>query len=280
MMYRNKFVASVKCHGKILREDGDTVYIPFGSEYSLIFKNLNTRRAVVDVTIDGRRAINGLIVEPNGTTELERFVDDDKKGHRFKFIEKTEQISDYRGDEPDDGLVRVEFRFEKQRIHRSSIVEIWDYPIYIHRRRSWDYYPCWPLPHIIFGGTGDGVQRSETRTIGDSMSGTKYSCSNNTGPTMSAEQKTVDMPEQKSQDAGEGITVDGLISEQEFGQGWTDELEENSEVIILRLRGKAGEKIIEKPVTVKTKTECKTCGSKHKSGTKFCSSCGTSLEIV
>ena len=52
-MYNNQLVASLKANGKILREFKDTVYIPFGSEYSFLLKNLNTTRALVNVFIDG-----------------------------------------------------------------------------------------------------------------------------------------------------------------------------------------------------------------------------------
>ena len=41
MMYHKKLVASIRTNGKILREFKDTVYLPFGSEYSILLKNLN-----------------------------------------------------------------------------------------------------------------------------------------------------------------------------------------------------------------------------------------------
>jgi hypothetical protein len=49
MMYHQKLVASIKANNKILREFKDTVYVPFASEYSILIKNLNTVRAVVNV---------------------------------------------------------------------------------------------------------------------------------------------------------------------------------------------------------------------------------------
>ena len=56
-MYNQKLVASLKANGKILREFKDTVYIPFGSEYSFLIKNLNTTRALVNIFIDGEDVI-------------------------------------------------------------------------------------------------------------------------------------------------------------------------------------------------------------------------------
>jgi len=55
MVYSKKFVAVIKCNGKILREtskDNDVI-LPFGAEYSILLKNLDHRRAVAEVSIDG-----------------------------------------------------------------------------------------------------------------------------------------------------------------------------------------------------------------------------------
>jgi len=74
-MYNNKFVASIKCCGKILREDGETVYLPFGSEYSILLKNLETRTAAARIAIDGEDVLDEhmLLVPPYETVELEGF---------------------------------------------------------------------------------------------------------------------------------------------------------------------------------------------------------------
>ncbi len=39
MVYNNKLVVAIKVAGKVLKEFGDVVYIPFGSEYTV---QLNT----------------------------------------------------------------------------------------------------------------------------------------------------------------------------------------------------------------------------------------------
>ena len=41
MTYQEKLVAVVKCRGKILREHGEFVTIPFGEEYTILLKNLD-----------------------------------------------------------------------------------------------------------------------------------------------------------------------------------------------------------------------------------------------
>jgi hypothetical protein len=115
MMHRNNLVVAVKCNGNVLREHGEKVYLPFGSEYSILIKNLNARKALVDVDIDGREAIKGLIVHPSSETELERFFDSDmNKGYKFKFIERTKDVENFRGVRIEDGIIRVSFRYEKE----------------------------------------------------------------------------------------------------------------------------------------------------------------------
>jgi rRNA maturation endonuclease Nob1 len=51
--------------------------------------------------------------------------------------------------------------------------------------------------------------------------------------------------------------------------------------MVIKLLGETEEnKKVREPVTVKTKLECKTCGTTNPTTSKFCSECGTSLEIV
>jgi len=76
----------------------------------------------------------------------------------------------------------------------------------------------------------------------------------------------------------EGITVKGSECNQEFRYTVMGELEQ-SKVIIIKMRGMTSSgDTIETPVTVQTKLECKTCGTKSKSSFKFCPNCGTYLE--
>ena len=122
MMYDNKLAVAIKSNGKVLREfNKDTVYLKFGSEYSFLIKNLNTRRAVVKIEIDGDEVTKGgLIVDANREIELERFIRDLNEGNRFKFIEKTAAIEAHRGNKLQDGLVRIEFEFEREQLYWGS----------------------------------------------------------------------------------------------------------------------------------------------------------------
>jgi len=117
MTYKENFVAAVKVNGKILRETGDTVHVPFGSEYALFLKNMNAVRTMVKVSVDGQDATEGtsLILPANGSIDLERFIRNGNRnsGNRFKFIERTAGIEEHRGIGGEDGLIRVEYHAEK-----------------------------------------------------------------------------------------------------------------------------------------------------------------------
>jgi len=113
MVYLNKFVVAVKVNGKILRETDNTVSLPFGSEYSIFVKNLDSQRALANVSVDGKEAISGLILPAYGGVDLERFVKDWQTGNRFKFIERTGAVEAHRGIGAEDGLIRVEFCAER-----------------------------------------------------------------------------------------------------------------------------------------------------------------------
>jgi hypothetical protein len=116
MMYESKLAAAIKVDGKVLREFKDTVHIPFGSEYTILLKNLNTTRAVVNVFIDGNDIVpGGLVLDPGREVDLERSVKNGNltEGNRLKFIERTRSVEHYRGIDIEDGLVRIEFQFEQ-----------------------------------------------------------------------------------------------------------------------------------------------------------------------
>jgi len=76
----------------------------------------------------------------------------------------------------------------------------------------------------------------------------------------------------------EGITVKGSNCHQSFRYGSVGELDQ-SQVVIINLKGYAtsgGQ--IEKPVTIKTRLMCSSCGKKSRSSFTFCPACGTRLE--
>lgn len=286
-MYQEKFVTAVLVAGKVLREQGDAVRIPFGQEFTLRFKNLNSLRALVRVSVDGQDATEGttgLIVPPNGTIDLERFIKGGNltTGNRFKFIERTQKIEDGpRGIQAEDGLIRVEFEFEQQapKIEYETIKRTYvdDY--------VWRHRPIWNGPWYCTNAIGSAVDSSPTfaeKTRGVSASNFTLSSAASLSSTAAEFTANAAVPQNAAQAFvnNVGITVPGSVSEQKFEQGAWFPTDGQKHVMVLKLLGVHGEKPISRPVTVKTKQKCVTCGHVNKSGAKFCSECGTGLQLA
>lgn len=286
MMYQNRFVVTVKHNGKVLREVKqqnseltDTVMIPFGAEYSLLFKNLNSVRALVRVHIDGQDATKNtsLIVGPNESVELERFLDaaNLQRGHKFKFIERTQKIEDGpRGIKPDDGLIRVEFEFEQPPpkvdydIKRTYIDEV---------RWKNSQYPYNTYPYTTFSATSADVKYAANASSTDA-SGTLRSAGRRITSNSTEFLNIASNASSNSVSANDvGITVPGSESNQKFEVGSYFKTDGQKHVMVMKIVGKVGEKEVVAPVTVKTKIECPTCGTKNSYNTKFCGECGTNL---
>lgn len=77
-----------------------------------------------------------------------------------------------------------------------------------------------------------------------------------------------------------GITVPGSESQQRFNSVAGFAVEPQSTVIVLRLRGVAGNVVVQQPVTVRTSLQCATCGRHNKGHARYCSQCGTALVII
>ena len=278
MVYKTNFVVVVKCNGKVLREKDEFVTLPFGSEYSLLLKNLESRRSNVDISIDGQDVLNGssLIIEPNSETEIKGFLKGSTAKNRFKFIKKTKEIQEHRGDKIDDGIIRVEFAFEKKKPIISKQI------IHEEHHHHHDYHQWgWSIPwwdYRLFSHTyNDGNKTGDVQTLYSSCESQVRCCSGESNDD-SGQTEDICVSESSVPQDDEGITVKGSEINQCFQNTWIGELDP-SEVIILRLKGttNSGEKVSE-PITVKTKVKCSTCGKKSSSNVKFCSNCGTFLE--
>jgi hypothetical protein len=301
-MYNAGLVCCIKSNGKILRENKDEIFLQFNSEYSILLKNLETRKALVKISIDGQDVLdnNSIIINPNSETELEGFMKGSVAKNRFKFIKKTKEISDFRGDRVDDGIIRIEYTYE-QIIEKKHIVTE-------HVHHFYNYYNCnynctfcsnWSCPHrqyskysrwtdnISTGTFSDGVSYDSSVRNGNSDYSTSVNCFatfgnirssvNNASREQLRSSKKSILQEQPLQD--EGITVKGSEANQHFKYANIGPLEDNSRVIVLRLIGaKETGQIIREPITVKTKKQCPTCGRKSKSHLKYCANCGTFLE--
>lgn len=258
-MYQDKMVVCIKVNGKVLRENREDIELPFGSEYSMSLKNLESRKAQVKITIDGEDVLKGksLLIKPNDTVDLEGFLTEDNIAkNKFKFIEKIKEISEFRGDRIEDGLIQVEFTYEKAK----PIVQD------VHWNNNWNYGTMLNSNYMYTNcrsdiSTNSGIPKGILRGVTlDSMD----SCSlSNSISTQSLQ----------------GITVKGSEINQEFTQGNIAQLEDVSHVMIFRLLGyKDNAEKVELPKFTKDKLQCKTCGHTCNSNAKFCDRCGTYLE--
>lgn len=255
MMYSEKLVTAVKSGGKILREFKDNVYVPFGSEYSLLIKNLNTVKCSVNVYIDGSDIADGdsFIIPASGEIELHRSIRNGnmQSGNKFKFIERTNKIEQHRGVQVEDGLIRIEFEFEKIKV---PTTDKW---VYSKGVRG-------------FGDTFIGGQIN----FGDNLAGGVADCMNlYSSPTAVSQQSSHNINDT-------GITVPGSISDQKFIQCSRIDSDNIKHVMVLKLLGEFGQSKIEAPITVATKPTCTTCGKVNKATSKFCTECGTSLQLI
>lgn len=279
-MYNQKLVASIKSNNKVLREFKDTVYIPFASEYSILLKNLNTTRAVVNVFIDGENVVpGGLVIDPGRTVDLERWVKNGNlsEGNKFKFIERTAAIEDGpRGIKLEDGLVRIEYQFELPR-------PVLNIPTWTTTTTRWD---------TIYGSVNDatsptynvnGVMRGVDFSKGEQVRAMAASATTATLNSMgisSTSEVHDGMATMDSYVSDVGITVPGSKSTQSFQTVTVGTLETTVHNIVLKLVGDLGNnKPITKPVTVHHKPKCVTCGKQNRAHAKFCVECGTALEI-
>lgn len=282
MAHSDKFVACIIHNNKVMREvkeDKNTVIkLPFKSEYLIRLKNLNSERAAVSVFIDDEDVLDGkqIVINPNDSHDLLGFMNGNVVKNRFKFIEKTKQISEYRGDRVGDGLIRVEFQFEKPKptsIEPSPYIKPLSpkYPPYIYPPYDRDYppyvyppYKWYPEPIVCFDSDStvyrpSGVLRSMNVSNSNESNATAYNVA----------------------ETENGITVKGSTTHKKYQTVHLRQMEEQKHVIVLSLKGKMstnqGEALIEKPLTVKKKIQCQTCGVRSKSSAKFCKNCGTCL---
>jgi hypothetical protein len=237
-----------------------------------LLKNLNSQRALVNISIDGQDVVDGgLVVNANSEIELERYVKSNnlKCGNRFKFIERTGNIEKHRGIKVDDGLIRVEFKYEKRIPTINWVDEInrWKMasptPGYNPNTPMWNSTPA-------IGGWGGTTLTNTTSVLRGQSYGATVACDSSPTPQL-MNVATNDV----------GITAPGSISSQEFQTVSSFVTENETYVMVLKLLGEtvSGQQV-QQPVTVKSKPECKTCGRLNKATSRFCSECGTSLEIV
>lgn len=117
-MYSNHFVFCVLISGQPTKELANgVVSLPFGTEYSLRFRNKHSRRAVVKIFIDGENVSGGgYIIPANDYVDIKRHHDKDRS---FKFVSlDSPDAVDFGKDGPNHdkvkGTIEARFYLEKE----------------------------------------------------------------------------------------------------------------------------------------------------------------------
>lgn len=295
-MYSNNFVVAVKVKGKILRELNEVVYLPFGSEYTLLLKNKSNLRAKANVEIDGQSVTDGdfVVLNAGESLELKRFIRNGNlsSGNAFKFIEKTQKIEQYRGNKVDDGLVTVRYEFA------SPVV-------FFHQYLPGQCIPNDPWKYLVGRSLhGQGYNGLTSNTVytnnssfcsvqgADSLiGGTLTTTSITSGNTGKEEKLSSNILRSKSiNDAG--ITAPGSEVKQEFVNVADFATDGVKHSITLMLKGAVetlntagnlhvtGKIRVQKPVVVQKVQRCTMCGTNTRQTAKFCHECGASVHIL
>jgi hypothetical protein len=264
MVYSNNFVVALKSQGKVLREKQDEVYLPFGSEYEIRLKNLDDRRAVVSIDIDGQDVLDGedLVIDGNSTFDLRGFMEGYNVKRRFRFIEKNRAISEFRGDRAEDGIVTVKVRHEISKPNWFSLPQIRGPQIGGGQigRGGWGS-----------GGGGGGNQVYYTNHVTHCADPGQLMGSSDMTIGCSLGNVTMDVNANE-----DGITVEGSKTHQGFTTTQVGELS-SATTICLKLIGGHGEQKITEPFYATRRVTCKHCGRRNSTNWNNCPGCGAAI---
>ena len=106
-MFKQNTVISIKVGKNFLPDNNSIVKLPFGSEYSILIKNLNNSPINVKMYIDGNMngPEKGFIIKEKDFLEINSFFN---TCNAFKFINKSKELNKYREENIEDSLLRFE----------------------------------------------------------------------------------------------------------------------------------------------------------------------------
>ena len=275
-MFNSNLIMAVKVGGKVLREFDGTVALPFGSEYSIYLKNTSSRRASVNVSIDGTDVLDGqnIIVPAFSHVELKRFIKNGNldSGNAFKFIEKTAKIEKFRGNNAEDGLLTVSYSFEREYVV--------NHPPYNHI--------SWSTLSGTCGGFADasrGLTNSRVDSTHTYYNATVASAASSSTETLTSSRVLRSAVSSKSATPTatnniNGVTAPGSKVDQQFTTVHGFISDGITKTMTLKLVGAIEETAVQRPVVVKRNVRCTMCGTHCKQTAKFCHECGASVTII
>ena len=257
MMHQVDFVTYISTAGKPVREyDAKTgfnerscsIYLPSGTEYAFGFKNNSESRRRIDITIDGSKTIDSLIVNKFTTIDLERFFDTNKKF--MTAVKGDSRVADPTN--PDIGKIKIEVYREYEPPKYKARTNLMG-----QRRRCGGgvLRGCEPTLGLVSGSSGD---TPESRGIEPTV---VYSCH--------VDNPILELPESTLLAASSLATVEGKESKQKLvTTHWNGDV--HGELLTFWYN------ILEKNAELQSSTHkfCTSCGNKCELNHRFCAKCG------
>jgi len=293
--------------GKIYDEDPKGVIaVPFDSEFKIRVINKNDRKIGFDIFIDGVKVTKAgrIIINAHDRIDLERWVENDDRGTRFRYVPKNSEEAKMEGKdkEPYTGVIEVRAYLEKER-PKEIIREVHhDHWWHDHHHHHYDY----PRPYIWYSDNTAGFRgysgisgfSGNTGNTGSAGTASFSSCSSTPAFSSSSGSDNYSLfncsdVSSKAMNCNfnssleEGAVVRGSNSNQSFYSTYID-LEDDYVSLKMYLMGyyKRVEKERE-DVDMKEKQlefefmkdlkYCTKCGYQIKDGDNFCGKCGRKI---
>lgn len=296
-MHRNNFVVSIKCKGSFIREEDGKAVVPFGAEYSIYMKNLDSRDALIrDITVDGKSALGGtrLIIRGKSHIELNGFIRSGIVDRAFKFVTVESAEGKGASTSPHNGEVSVTFSFTKK-VEQKVVNTTYKYshfpvvdPIFKPYIVPW--YPR-SRGDVLYGanvgsvfrscGSGKDVKFTNSAVYVSQSEGKPESFavdySDSTGRAFSVSSENFPSTTEVIKDSSapaisEGKTVEGSRVGDNLSFGFIGEVEDSSDTITIFLSG------VQVKDEIPTASKyCTSCGYPVGETDCFCSKCGNKL---
>lgn len=271
-MQSGKYTVKVVVDGvEQAEQDDGVVALAFGGDYKIrIYGSQDGRRAAANVSIDGVDVTGGggLVVPAYGYVDLETPVSDPGRTFRFASTESTAAESAGKSGPDTDGskgLIRVEVFAEKQRPQPQYT------PIRQHLNKGGDWGQKISRKASDYTPRGQGI--IDTGWSGE-LAGMTLDCG--AAPcSHTMDYLDLDREQPTSRGLQAGITVEGAHSSQRFRTITMDVEETSSATILIKMKGFVHEQAAAKAAPSQTSVNyCSHCGTKLKSLSNRCSSCG------